>query len=487
MSVALRPARALRPLAGLLGRLGAALFVVAAGITLGLQYVTPHRRVIAVLAAILVFGITWRLDMVSGLGVLAIALPFPRGTVFGNTNLAFILLLLVLWLLRATQGQSPLPRRSPLDAPVLALFLIYVVSFYNVESAGNLARALENFELIAASMLMFFLILNNLNTERDLRRFLNFQAVAVLLVCLLAVYELNHPGQSFIRGWIGFQHTTGTDFDTRNIRVGSSFFDFELLSEFCALSALMVLFLMARARSVGQRVAFGALLVLVVFVLFATVTRGAMIALGLGTLYFLWLVRRRLNFVTLVTLTVFLVIVALSMNYYVANFTRSGDVMARLSESQLVGFIPDSRVEAWTGAWERIFEHPLIGHGPYYSMISGTRIWFWPHCLYLYVANSVGFIGLAIFLWLLWTLLRISKPDTDDLLRGGFAQSYLIIAHVQMVVFVVNQIKIEFLRNSIYQFQVWLLFAVIVAAHRIARQARAPEAAPAPARSFPRR
>ena len=41
---------------------------------------------------------------------------------------------------------------------------------------------------------------------------------------------------------------------------------------------------------------------------------------------------------------------------------------------------------------------------------------------------------------------------------------------LQLVLFAVDQVKIDFLRNNVYQFQVWLLFASIVIAHRIARE-----------------
>jgi O-antigen ligase len=478
MSTALRPVRNAHPLAGLMDRLGVILLIAAVGIVLGLQYIMPNSRVIAVSMAIILSGAVWRLDMVSGLGVMALALPFPRSMIFGSTNLAVVLLMLVLWLLRVAQRQSAPPRRAPLDAPVFALFIAYVVSFYNITSSHDLAEALTRMELIAASMLAFFLITNNLHSERDFRRLLNFQAVSVLLVCLAAVYEVTHPGQTFIPGLIGFQQTHGTEFDTHNVRVGSIFYDFELFSEYCALNGLLVLFLLLRAESMSRRVAYGLLLLLVMFVLFTTVTRGAFIALGVGVLYLLWFVRRRLSFVTLVTVITVLVVGFLAMNFYVSSFTRSGDVLERLGATKVVGgWMPDSRAEAWTGAWERIFEHPLIGHGPFYSARTGTRMWLWPHCLYLFVANNVGFIGLGIFLWLLWTLFRISRPSTDDLRHGGFAQSFLIIGHVQLVVFMVDQIKIEYLRNQIYPLQVWLMFSLIVAAYQISR--RTPQLAPA--------
>jgi O-antigen ligase len=138
------------------------------------------------------------------------------------------------------------------------------------------------------------------------------------------------------------------------------------------------------------------------------------------------------------------------------------------------GLVPDTRAKVWPDAWNRIFEHPLIGHGPNYSSLSGTHYYAWPHCLYLYVANNVGFIGLAVFLWLLWTFFRMSRPTTDDLRGGDYVRSYMIVAHVQMLVFMVDQIKIEYLRNENYQFQVWMMFALITAGYQVARAAEGP-------------
>jgi hypothetical protein len=54
----------------------------------------------------------------------------------------------------------------------------------------------------------------------------------------------------------------------------------------------------------------------------------------------------------------------------------------------------------------------------------------------------------------------------------------MIIAQVQMVVFLIDETKIEFMRNGNYEFQVWLMFALITAAYRIAYPAAAPALAP---------
>src|SRR5258707_170359 len=176
-------------LPGLPGWLVNGVAVIVGGVLLGQQYVHPNKRVLPVIVGVIVSGLAWRVGMVAGLGVLVLALPFPRGTVFGNTNLALILILLVIWLLRISQRQSPAP------------------SFFRA-----------------------------------------------------AVYGLNHPASVFIEGWIDFTSTVGTEFNTRNVRVGSMFHDYELLSEYCAITLLLVGFLLIRAKTVGRKTVYSALL-----------------------------------------------------------------------------------------------------------------------------------------------------------------------------------------------------------------------------------
>jgi O-antigen ligase len=453
-------------LTGLLDRLGVLLLVVSIGVIAGLQYLTPNKRTLSVLTAILMFGLTWRLDLASGLGIMAIALPFPRTTSFGNTNVFFIVLMLVTWLLRVTMRQSTPPRRSPIDVPLVMLFVSYVVSFYNIE-AVDLVFGLGRFQMMVATWLMFYLVASVPESRREFQRLLGFQAFSVLLVCLLGIFEMTNPGKTLIPGWIEFGNLSSPGAAAFGIRVGSAFFDYELLCEYCAIQSFLILYLFLRADSILLRTAYGGLLALVVFVLFTTVTRGGIIALGIGLLYLVWLVRRRLSAISAMTMAGALAAGMIFMNWFVATYTRTGNMFERLSASSVSGFIPDNRAEVWPAAWNRIFEHPFLGHGPYYSILGGARLYWFPHSLYLYVANNVGFIGLAIFAWLLWTMFRITRPTTDDLRHADSLQSFMLIARAQMVVFLVDEVKIEYLRNEVYAFQVWMMFALMVAAHRL--------------------
>jgi O-antigen ligase len=461
--------------------LGGALLVTVVGVVLGLQYVAPDKRMLAVLAAIVVVGVAWRLDLVSGIGLILLVLPYPRSNVYGSTNVAFILLLVILWLLRVSQGNAPRPRRTPIDAAMIALLMAFVISFYNVTMFGY---ALANFATLLSGVALCYLIVSNVRTSKDLARIHVFQAITAATVCLVAVYELNHPGGVLIPGWIDFHATHGEALDTRNIRVGGPFFDFELLSEFCAINSLLVLFLFLRARSGVRRLLFGGLLILVAFVQFATVTRGGIIALFLGLVYLMYLLRRRLRFVPVAMSVAGGLVLLLAMNFFVAHFTRSGDLIARVLNPATFEFehgLPLNRADLWVSAWERMMHHPIIGWGPYYDVSRGLTFWYWPHNGYLFVGNLVGLVGLAMYLWLLYALWRTTAPTTADFDHADYATAFMVFGRVQLFVFIVDQFKIDFMRNATYTLHVFVMFGVLVATALMVRRPRAgaPDAAAA--------
>ncbi|OGF16948.1 MAG: hypothetical protein A2W00_10955 [Candidatus Eisenbacteria bacterium RBG_16_71_46] len=479
------PASSARPWARLRGlpwdSLIGALVIIGVGVVIGRQYLLPDKRMLAVMFAALVFGIAWRVDIIWGLGLLVLSIPYPRGTVFGNSNVAIILLLLVIWLLRVSQRQAALPQRTPLDVPLVGLLIAYIVSFYNVQNAHDLNFAFQNLQLVVAGIFFYYLIVNTVRSERNLRRFHMFQVASLVTICLLAIYEVGHPGATVIPGWIHFPGEVSSEGVTvHGTRVGGPFFDYELLSEFCAISLLLVAFLLVRARSATRRVLLSSIFLLNTFVLFATVTRGSIVSLAVAMGYLIWALRRRIRLIPFTGIAASVVGLFLLMNYFVATYTQSGDLIGRLLATEVKGIVPEGRSRAWADGWERFLQHPIIGHGPFYSSQTGVRTWFWPHNGYLYIANLVGSVGLAFYLWIIGKLWLVSRPLVDGLNDPSYAKSFLTIAHAQLILFIIDQSKIDFLRNEIYQFEVWILFASIVAAHQVARNERAARVPAAP-------
>src|SRR5207244_3516077 len=94
----------------------------------------------------------------------------------------------------------------------------------------------------------------------------------------------------------------------------------------------------------------------------------------------------------------------------------------------------------------------------------------WPHNVYLFIANLVGFPGLGFFLMILAGLFVILRPQVDDMKHASYADAYLILARTQLIVFMFNELKIDYLRNDIYQFQVWQLFGTWTAAYMVSKE-----------------
>jgi len=457
--------------------------VIGLGILLGHQYVAPDKRVVAVAAAVVMFGVAWRLELVSALGVLAIAIPFPRYTTFGSTNLAFILLLLVVWLLRFTQREAPGPRRTPLDAPLAGIALAYLLSFTAVTDAYYLERGLQLSVTFVSCLLFFYLVVNNIRSEGDLRRFHLYQAAGIALIHAFCLWELVFPGTSLIPGYIDLRGINVKMILRSNYRVGGPWIDYELLSEFAALNIVFFLFMIAQSRSTTRKVLFGTLLTTSLIIMFSTVTRGGMAAFAVGLVYLLYLIRRRINFVPFVIIGVAATALVMGLSFVIREFTVSGDVFARFEETKFVGLMPESRSTIWPVAWARLLTRPLFGHGPYFTPVYGIETFYWPHCLPLFIGNCFGFLGLAMFGWAFWKFWRLSSPKTDRLDDPSYLKAFQIAAHVQLLIFFVDELKIEYLRNSNYVYQPWLLFATVTAGAMAlrAQEASSPARADAPA------
>lgn len=461
-----------RPASGgpdFLSRAAGLLTTLVFGVVLGLQYWSPNKRMIQVLVAIAVFGVAWRLSMLATLNFLIFLMPYPKGTVFGNTNLAFILIVLVLWLLRMSLRMAPAARGTPIDVPILGMVLWHVLSFYNMTDHTTVPTGILNFELFLGCVALFYLVVNTVRTQRDLIRLHQMQLLCAFLTFVIAAWEARHAGKVLIPGLLDFTETLGHDFNTRDVRVGGSFRDYELLSEYCGIVFLLVVFYLVRAKNQTQRVLWGLFGLFNVYTMFTTVTRGVIVSLALTLPYLFFTIRRRLNPARFLSGVVAILLLAVTMNYFVAKYTNSGDLFERLGTTKLVhGVVPEARQDTWANAWDRALVHPILGQGPYYTDIPGYhRVW--PHNVYLYIANIIGFPGLLFYLLLLIGLVMVLRPVVDDLNHPSYADAYLIVARTQLFMFMVDEVKIDFLRNSIYQFQVFLLFGTWMAAYLVSR------------------
>ena len=457
------------------GKVFLALGIVALSVVAGAQVVNPDPRVLQVVAAVAVVFLAFRATSISALAFAVLLLPFPKGTSYGNTNVAFTLLILLVWIFRVSTKREVPAVRTALDVPLLCLVMAYAISFYEVD-AGHFTQALSLFLNLLSYLLVLYLMVNIIKTSKDVQKVLAMQYLSCIIVCLFAVYEQGHPGASIIPGWIDLGASEGM---TSSIRVGSTFLDYELFGEYCVLNLFLQMFLFTRATSNTRRWLLTGTMLLTFYCLFATVTRGALISFLAGSAYLLWLSRERLNFVKLVMILSLSIGMIAGADFVVANFTNSDSVLERLFGTKIENGIPDTRAGAWKMAAENIAAKPIIGHGPYYADRRGVEVQWWPHNVYLFYGYIVGLVGLAFFLWFLWELWRITRPRALSLGSGTYLQGGSLLARVLLFTFMIDQTKIDYLRNPRYSFFVWMLFGLLYAMGRAARdEAAQPALAP---------
>jgi O-antigen ligase len=212
-----------------------------------------------------------------------------------------------------------------------------------------------------------------------------------------------------------------------------------------------------------------ALLLLYVGILMATSTRGAFISLFIGALYMLFVIRKDLNIVRLTYVVVVTVALFGFTEVFVSKYTISGGMIKRLMATKFVkGYIPENRAATWPQALERAKKHIYIGHSPVWDYSRKLEKWVWPHNAYLFYLNITGLFGLIAFLMLLYKLLRVSiRTRADTLFAPSFPRALMLILHVDLVMFMIDQIKIDYPRNTTYLYFVWFMFGLIVATHNV--------------------
>jgi len=449
--------------------------IVIAGVMaliLAQQIAAPNSRVIKLGAGVALFIIAYRTRPFHALCFIGLFFLFPFSIFVGSSTMIFIVLAMLIYLARLTLGEVQPPRRTPVDIGLGVLIACYVLSFYNVDTPVALQRGLVNFFGILASFLLFFMTANFIRTEEQLRVFVRILIIAIGLSVFVGIYELVFPGKVLIPHWILFRDTASA-FD-EGYRVGGPMGDYELYGEFMAISFFLAFFYYRRATTATQRFVGGSLAILCVFMLLTTVTRGAALAFFGGVVYLLWAIRRKLKFRDFVAIALVAIALYFALNFVILTFTRSGSVIDRIFGTTFVGVIPDSRA-GWPVIWAKVLEHPFVGHGPYYDLGQGrgftgkglyTAIW--PHNQYLFYGHTVGLVGTAAFLFIGIRLLTVSFHwKAISLQEDSYPRSLMVALNVMLLVFLVDQIKIDYLRNDTYQYFPWLLMGLIAATRRI--------------------
>jgi hypothetical protein len=440
--------------------------IIIVGVVLGTQIYNPNKRTIEAIAGLILLLILWRFSTIAALWMLLITYPFPFSISWGTSNEIFMLLITLIVLLRITTGEFKLTIDRKIRLPLIFILISYLISFKNVSPDLMHLSLVNTFNFMSAATFMI-LIINFIDNEEKLRKTLNIMMISAALFIAFTIFEMYFPGKTLIPNWLYTQHKA--KLIMRDIRMGGPFHDYELAAEFFTLNAFFIFFMYIRSKRMAIRALFGIFLLIDLFMMFTTITRGAFFSLIAGTLYLLVLSRKDVSIVRFSYIVIGLTVTLVVMEAVVANYTTSGSLFERVINTTFEkGLVPANRGRVWVEAIERGMRNPLFGQGAGWDFAKGFSQGDWPHCLYLFYFNITGLFGLATFTFFIYRIVRATISGMKaSLATSPFPEALMKIMHVVIVIFLFDQIKIEYLRNSKYTYFIWFLFGLIIATHNI--------------------
>lgn len=198
------------------------------------------------------------------------------------------------------------------------------------------------------------------------------------------------------------------------------------------------------------------------FFLLSTGNRGGVIILVLGMILFSFCFRREIGYLK-VGLTFMGVVLAFAISsYLIINYSQFDAIFDRLTNTSFEGITPDTRVGLWPAVAEAIKEKLILGHGPRYWLSDQDGVGAWnavpyAHNLYLHILYTTGVIGLLSFLLFFGALFaqfwKMSKVYHNNTIRMIGKLSLVLL-----LIFLVDQMKISFLRFSLVDYQHYMFF-----------------------------
>ena len=440
--------------------------IIIVGVVLGTQIYNPNKRTIEAIAGIILLLILWRFSTIAAVWMLLITYPFPFATSWGTSNEIFMLMITVIVLLRISAGEFKLTIDHKIRLPLILIAISYLISFKNVPPDIMHLSLVYTFNFVSAATFMI-LIINFIDNEEKLRKTINIMMISAALFTAFTIFEMLFPGKTLIPNWLYTHHKARLIM--RDIRMGGPFHDYELAAEFFTLNAFIIFFMVIKSRRMAVRALFGIFLLINLFMMFTTITRGAFFSLIAGILYLLVLSRKDVNIVRFSYILIVLAVTLVVMEWIVANYTTSGSLFERVINITFTrGLVPANRWGAWEEAFERGMKNPLFGQGAGWDFESGFSGAMWPHNLALFYFNITGLFGLATFTFFIYRIVRATFSGIKTSLTDSpFPEALMKIMHVVIIIFLFDQIKIEYLRNTKYTYFIWFMFGLIIATHNI--------------------
>ncbi|MBT9143840.1 MAG: hypothetical protein DDT29_02253 [Dehalococcoidia bacterium] len=360
------------------------LFLLLGLLAVGFFYLFPLLTALTLLAAIL-GGFLILSNPSRGLFIFAFALPFMP-----NIGLLLLAGLVGLSFGLRRLRQRRLALQSLSLEPAIVLYLLIAVGA--TVASVNLSGSLRDLAIYFFAFVLFFVLINQIENEKELKGYLNFLLLGAFFVALYGIYQYL-VGTPLPAGWVDVEQNPAI-----RTRVYSVFGNPNVLASYLVLLTPLSCALFLGTKKIAAKFSYFALTAILCLTLLLTFSRGGWLGLLVSLLVFALLKDRRMLILILIVL---LAAVALLPDVFLQRLSTIGSPRDTSNAY---------RFRVWQESMGIIEDFPLTGVGlghksfmriyPLY-MLDREKSPFHTHNSFLQILVETGIIGLFVFFWLL--------------------------------------------------------------------------------------
>ena len=412
---------------------------------------------------------------------LIIIIPFQFiDSAYGSLNMA------ITYVLGASMflNQSWIKKNTKENWPLLWPFFIVIISFFlSWIEAPRIAWSQTLFYMImlGSNIVLFYMAYHFISSREDIVSLFNLMLFCNVLVIIYCVIQaIIGEGEHAL---LGIKELSMQQNSRDLTRIVGPFNAIGITAEYLVIQCLLLAYYFITANKYKMLVI--GIIFCNVALLIGTGNRGGFISFMLSLFLFCYGFRKRLGPKKNILILLASFVVLISTSYIMITYTSYNVVYDRLLGTEMDGITPDTRggEHGWALVVEKICEKPVLGHGPRLLRKKDyptSNIWLddgeigcYPHNLYLYILYTMGVVGFFAYSVLgmrYITILSKSKmnPDKNDKFLSGLPKLGIIV----FVIFLFDQMKIEFLRDHLLDYQHYLsvLFGMFCGLRRIERK-----------------
>lgn len=360
---------------------------------------------------------------------------------------------------------------------VLLVFLASQISLLTTDSQSIFVNNLRNKIQLAPRYYLLLTMVSNVFVYLITKRFVRDKKdlIIILKILVFSGFFVTFVGylQLLGRGLYFFKYIVIAESPNWATRIAGTMQGYEMFAEYTGLLLVLSIGLFLISGKRLHKIIYLIIILNFIIIMALTQTRGIYVALGIAVIYLVILMgaigRFRVSIGVSIA-SVSLIIMLGASVYFIDQLRPEHSFIERFEDFERFDLEKkqfSTRTLAWASGMELISNmtavEKIFGAGNKY-LNEGERAierLNWPHCMYMTYILRDGFLGLSLFAVFLVYLYCVSIKGIIS--RKTDKQVFIlsVCLHICLIIFIVHEIKIEFLRHDRTQNFYWMFFALI--------------------------